>query len=85
MVTAARLALGHGHMEAASTPLSGKEQLLAWIHSQIECKSCIQIVQNLERFVHMQVLKCQILRKVQSPGNYLIRNSSRRFLKTAVF
>lgn len=78
MVTVARLALGDGHKEAAGTLLPGKEHLLAWIHSQIKCKGGFQVVQNLEQLVHMQMLKCQILIKLQ------VRNS-RRFLKTAFF
>lgn len=65
MVTAARLALGEGHEEAASTLLSGKEHLLAWIHSQIKWKGWFQVVQNLGQLVHVQVLKCQIQRKLQ--------------------
>lgn len=39
MVTAARLALGGVHKEAAGTLLSGKEHLLAGIHSQIKYKA----------------------------------------------
>lgn len=84
MVTVARLALGDGHMETAGTLLSGKEHLFTWIHSQVKCKSWFQVVQNWEQLMHTQVLKCQILIKLQSPGNSLIR-SSRRFLKTAFF
>lgn len=66
MVTAARLALGDGHEEAAGPPLSGKEHLLAWIHSQIKCKGWFQVVQNSEQLMLVQVLKCQILSKLQS-------------------